>query len=82
MSCNCGISKLTPSISAIFFVLLVEEVIVQILGHVVVSATSDVDCPVPDKLMSKPLRHSTRNIGKKAMGIYKIFWMVFFIKFH
>lgn len=46
MSCNCGISKLAPSISAIFFLLLVEELVVQILGHVIVSTTSDIDCSV------------------------------------
>lgn len=82
MSCNCGISKLAPSISAIFFVLLVEELVVQILGHVIVSTTSDIDCSVSDELMLKSLGHSTTNIGKKAMDINKILWMMFFIEFH
>lgn len=42
----------------------------------------DIDCSVLDELMLKFFGYSIINIGKKAMGINKIFWMMFFIEFY
>lgn len=42
----------------------------------------DIDCLVLDELMLKFFGYSIINIGKKAMGINKIFWMMFFIEFY
>lgn len=42
----------------------------------------DIDCLVLDELMLKFFGYSIINIGKKVMGINKIFWMMFFIEFY